>query len=457
MSDSARECEAASGAAAGGGLRARLRRGITWNIVGAMFNQGSMFAVNVVVARILGGDETGRNLFGEFSTLQTTALTVFAVAQLATGITATKYVAEFRSVDRTRAGQILALCGLVSLVMAVVASVVLLLAATPLAELVLGRPHLARGLMIVSGVALFAVLNGYQMGALAGLESYRALAWGGAVAGVSRFALCGLLAWKWGLYGALAGLVGASLVRWALFSRLLAVEARRQGITARWRQAWSQRDILIKFSLPAAVAGLTTMPALWLATAFLVREKHTVAGLAEAGLYGAANNLRLLVLLLPILINNVGVSLLNNQRGLNDPRRYRQIFWVNMAAVCGGAVCIGGLMVLVGPWALRAFGKSFDAARAALMIMMISVVPEALAVSAFQVMQSREKMWLSFFAVALPRDCTIVVLAYILAPRYGAAGVASAYAIAWSLACLSIVIITCVIGVAPRDRGPNPK
>lgn len=444
-------------AADGDGLRARLRRGITWNVVGAIFNQGSMLAVNIVTARMLGGDDDGLKLFGEFITLQTTAQAFLAVAQVATGVTATKYIAEFRSVDRARAGQVLALCGLVSLVMAVVASAALVVGASPLAELVLDRPHLTRGLMIVSGITLFAVLNGFQVGALAGLESYRALAWGGVIAGVSRFALCGLMVWRWGLYGALAGLVLASLVRWALFARLLAVEAGRQGITVRWREAWTQRAILMKFSMPMSVAGLTTMLALWLGPAFLVRQKHTVAGLAEVGLYGAANNLRLLVLLLPSLINTVGVSLLNNQRGLNDVRRYSKVFWVNAIAVCGGAVCIGGLMIVLGPWALQAFGRSFDAGHTVLILLVCSVVPQTMVLSASQIMLSREKMWLSFFAVALPRNCTIVVLAYILTPRHGAVGLALAHTIAWTLACLSTVVITCIIGIAPRGRGLIPE
>ena len=43
--------------------------------------------------------------------MQGTLLPIAIMANLATGYTATKYVAEYRSTDRERAGRIAALCG----------------------------------------------------------------------------------------------------------------------------------------------------------------------------------------------------------------------------------------------------------------------------------------------------------------------------------------------------------
>ena len=68
-------------------LRARLTRGLTWNIAGALFAQGSLFLCNIVLANIL-----GRTGYGEFGMIQNTILTLAGVAQLATGFTATKHV-----------------------------------------------------------------------------------------------------------------------------------------------------------------------------------------------------------------------------------------------------------------------------------------------------------------------------------------------------------------------------
>src|SRR5262249_2034569 len=166
-------------------LHARLQSAITWNLVGTIFNQGSTFAVNILVAHFL-----SRQVFGEYAMLQSTMLTVANIAQLATGFTATKYVAEFRSTDQARTGRILGLFSAVSAAVACIATLALLAAAPWLAAHTFQAPHLASALMIVAGVVLFTVMNGYQMGALAGLESYRSLAQAGIISGSLYVGIC---------------------------------------------------------------------------------------------------------------------------------------------------------------------------------------------------------------------------------------------------------------------------
>src|ERR1700758_2943204 len=73
-------------------LRGRFQRGISWNITGAILNNGANFLTNIAIANLL-----GREIFGQYGMLQSTLMTFVGIAQAAGGITATKYVAEFRS------------------------------------------------------------------------------------------------------------------------------------------------------------------------------------------------------------------------------------------------------------------------------------------------------------------------------------------------------------------------
>ena len=57
------------------------------------------------------------------------------------------------------------------------------------------------------------------------------------------------------------------------------------------------------------------MPMIWLANSFLVRQP---GGYGEMALYSAANNLRILVLFLPNVMNSVGLSVLNNEKAKGD-------------------------------------------------------------------------------------------------------------------------------------------
>jgi O-antigen/teichoic acid export membrane protein len=97
-------------------MRARLGKGVAWSLAGTVATNGGTFALNVIVANLL-----GRQVFGEYAMLQSTWLMIAAVAQLATGYTATKHVAEFRSSDPARTGRVLGVCTVVSAVAATLA------------------------------------------------------------------------------------------------------------------------------------------------------------------------------------------------------------------------------------------------------------------------------------------------------------------------------------------------
>lgn len=423
-------------------LRHRFQRGISWNVIGAVFIQGSAFLANIIIANLL-----GRAVFGEFGMIQSTVLTLSGIAQVATGITATKYIAEFRSTDKERAGRVLGFCALMTLITGGLATILLIAGAPWLAKYVVNAPHLSAGIMIAAGYVLFSVMNGYQVGALAGLEAFRAIAISGAVQGFLHLIFCGLATWLFGLEGSLAGLALSAMARWLVFGWAIRHEAARQGIVSRGNGLLSERRIFSSFALPAALAGLSSLPALWLASAFLVQQPD---GYSEMGSYSAANNLRALVLFLPMLLNSVGMSLLNNQRGIGNEGKYRSVFWFNIRVTTASALISALVVALCGSWLLRLFGKDFVDGYRVLLVLMLSTVPEALAVAAYQPLQSLGKMWLSFFAVALPRDLVLVVGAYGLIPAYGATGLASAYAIAWAVALLVIVALVGRIGLRPH-------
>jgi O-antigen/teichoic acid export membrane protein len=409
------------------GLATRLRTGLTWNLIAAVFTQGATFAVNIAIANLL-----GRQIFGEYAMIQSTVLTLATVAQLATGYTATKYVAEFRVRDPERAGSILGLCSIVSAAAAGVAALALAAAAPWLAAAVLHAPHLTAGLGLASVVVFFTAMNGYQIGALAGLESYRALAVAGAIGGVGSAAICTVAAWSAGLNGALAGLGLGAFCQWVVLRRWLAIEAARHGIAiGRHSGPWRDMAILWKFALPATLSGFVSLPALWLASTFLVRQP---GGYEQMALYVAASNFRTLVLFVPNVINNVGMSLLNNQKGSSDDRRYRKVFWTNLGLTAGAVVTGATAVVLLGPWLLTVFGRGFVEGYPVLALLMLSTIPEAVGAATYQVVQAEARIWLSLFAIVLPRDAALAILSYVLSPSYGALGLAAAYTLAWTLA-----------------------
>lgn len=415
------------------GLRERFRKGLSWNVFGALFTQGGIFALNIIVANLL-----GKETFGQYSMIYSTLLAFAYIAEVATGYTATKYVAEFRSSNPSRAGKILGLCSAITVITGGLATLVLLVTAPLLSEHVLKSSGLTTSLMLGSGYIFFSVMNGYQIGALAGLESYRLLAISNAILGVSHVFITTGLVLLWGLNGAFAGFVISAFVRWYSLHVLVRREALKQGISISYQGISSEREIIKRFAIPAALPILTTMPAIWLSNAMLAR---TAGGFSQLALYSAAANAKTLVIFLPSLLNKVSMSLLNNQKGLGDNYRYRKVYWTNLMMVfllaSFAAVCVN----LLGEFFLGLYGDDFLIGRSVLMVMTMSAVLEATTLAVYQVIPAREEMLLSFFIYALPRDVVLLVLAYMLIPAHGALGLSLSYAGSW-LVTFTIIAIT---------------
>jgi O-antigen/teichoic acid export membrane protein len=418
----------------------RLRRGLVWNLVAAAAGQGSTFIINLLVANLV-----GRTIFGEFAMIMSTVLTVSGLMQLALGYTATRYVSEYRAASPERAGRVLGLCWGLSLVTGLVGSAALLACSPWLAGTVLSAPQLSGALALAAGIVLFAVMMGFQMGALAGLEAYRALAAGGIAGSAARIVAAAVGTWLWGLPGALAGLITGAALQWAVLAHLVIAQARRRGIPVRWRGALRERGIIFRFSLPATLNGLSYAPAVLAANALLVAQP---GGYGQMGLFGAAMAFRAMVLFLPGNARRVVMSIMNHQQGLGDRRGYWGMFWTSMAFSVAVAVVGAGAVALAGPLLLRAFGKDFTAGQPVLLILMACTVPEAVAIAANQVLQSRSRMWTKFFAVSVPRDVLLVLTAWWLVQLHGAVGLAAAHAVS---AGVSSCII-CALAYAMREE-----
>ncbi|MDD4869356.1 MAG: oligosaccharide flippase family protein [Kiritimatiellae bacterium] len=418
-------------------LRDRLIKGTVLNFIAVAFNQGSTLIVNIIVARIL-----LKQTFGEYAMVQSTLLTVSALSQLATGYTASKYIAEYRSSDPQRAGRIMGLCALVSVVMAGFGTFLLIAMAPWLAGTMLNAPHLASALMIGSGFLFFSSINGYQTGALSGLEAYGGLAKAGVASGIVAVVAIALGAWWGGLNGTLVGLSISALVRCAIHKRWLRLESQAQGIKPQYRGSFSQeKSIIFKFALPAALAGYYSMPMIWLANSFLVRQ---LGGYGEMALYSAANNLRILVLFLPTVMNSVGLSVLNNEQAKGDMSRYNRIFRSNVLSLFLVSLSGALIMGVLGRPMLQLFGKDFEAGHFLLWFLLVSSVFEGLSIALYQYVQSKAKIWLSFFSINVPREAFLVVAAYYLVQPYGGVGLAAAYLganILWVILQFSLVAI----------------
>lgn len=426
-------------------LRRRLQSGLLWNIIAAVFNQGSTFALGLVVANVL-----GRETFGMYGLLQSTLLLLSNFTQFAMGYTTTKYVAELRASDQRRTARIVAASLTGATVAAIGASLFGWAVASFAADRIIGQPALAPFIRISAPTIAFIVLSGIATGALAGFESFRRIAVNGIVSGIVYIGLGAWGAMRWGLTGVAVSLVVSSAVQAIMLVIQAVDEARRHGAAlsvSAFREMLEEAPMLIHFAIPAALAGFSAAPTLWIVNAVLARQAR---GLTAVALFTAANSIRLAIMFVPYLVNRVGFSLLNNYRGVNDAGGFRRAFWANTAVVTAMTV-IGLTGVAIGsPFIMRIFGPAFIEGRGTLIILAAATLPEAVAIGFFQIVQARGLMWIALFRVTLPRDVTIVLAALLFAPRYGAAGGALAFLVGATVMLLSNLLLLRRLGISAR-------
>ena len=390
------------------------------NLVAVLFNQGSTLIINIIVARIL-----MKQSFGEYSMVYGTLLTAATLSQFAAGGTAAKYIAEFRSSDPERVNRIMGVCAILSGAIAGVGAILLVALAPWLAGTMLNAPHLTVPLIIGSGFLFFSAINGYQTGALAGLEAFGSLAKAGMASAIVALVAVSLGASWAGLNGCSIGLGVAALLRCVIHNRWLHHECRRQKIKPQYRGSLkSEKGIIYRFAVPAAMGNYYSMPLIWLANSLLVRQP---GGYGEMALYSASNNLRLLALFLPNVMFNVAVSILNNEKSKGDRIHYRKTFvsyvlYIFIASL-GGVIIIG----IMGRPMLQLFGKDFGAGHFILWLLLVASLFEGLSIALYQYIQNRAKIWLSFFLINMPREACLVVAAYFLVRPYGGVGLAVAF------------------------------
>jgi len=423
-------------------IRRRLFHGSSWNTVAVAASSGSVFLSSVLLAKAL-----ERSDFGRLSLVRSTLMTIAAVAPLATGLAAMKFMAELRDQDRPRAGRILGLCLLISLGAGLLGVVGLFVGAPAIATGFLKSPDVAVLMRLAAAGVLFHILSSFFISILSGAEAYRSLAKANIGAGVVLLVVVPGAAFFLGLKAAAAALTAGAAVQSLVLLRAARMELRRRGIRLQARGLKADAGIVGSFILPAAVCGLTAMPAQWFASSFLARQS---GGFAELALFTAGVSLRNLVLFLPGVIASVGAAVFNAEKGRNDETASRSAFVETLKTTAVISLLAGLPVVLLAQPLLRLFGPSFEAGTAVLRVLVISAIVEALAIVVSQVPVAAGRMWIYLVFVVVPRDVSLAGVGWALVPTYGAMGLAFAWAVAQLLA-LGLGAV-CAVVVIQRER-----
>jgi len=329
----------------------RLARGTFWTVTGAVISRVLGLLGSIILARIL-----GKVPFGELGTIQSTVGLFGSFAGLGIGITATKYVAEWRELHPARCGRVIGFSLSAALVGGLLAGAGLVVFADWLAAHTLAAPQLAP--MLRSGAALVALsaLQGAYLGALTGFEAFKQVAWVNWVSSLVGvpLAVAGTL-WA-GLAGAVWALIAQTAVGCALGHWALNKEMLKAGVKMSFTLGLHEWAMLWRFTLPVFMSTLLATPASWFSRTLLVNQP---GGYGEAALVSAANQWMNLVNFLPFTMGGVLVPIFANLYATHRRADFMKLLQQNLLLNAGVALAVALPLMLCAPIILGFYGHGF--------------------------------------------------------------------------------------------------
>ena len=399
-----------------------LRRGIFpaigWNVAAAAGQQGATLLQTLILANILGPSGFGIFSIGSLAMVSLSWLTTAGL-----GLTTSHFVA--RAEPGLDPSSVARACLIAGGLISVTGGLLLASLRSPLALQLYGLPEAVMPLT-AAGVGLPLITIGIiQASVMVGLGAFKVLGIVSLVQMPFQLALTAGGAVLAGPEGALVALLGVLALRLLLNAFVIRTLLPRHSPPI---SAARTLKAMRAFAIPAGIVNLTMAPAIWLPTAVLAR----VAGPAEVGMLAVALLIRTAIVFLP---QQMGAILLQGYGALRaEPREARQFGFKMIRMGTAAVAVIAVVVLLLGELVPVLFGEGFALLAELLPLIVVGATLEGVAQLCSYMVASQNRMWRSFFLYSTPRDVLLVILAFLLAPAFGVAGVLWAHVISWAVA-----------------------
>jgi len=400
----------------------RLAKGTFWSFVGTLIVRVLSMLSSIIVARML-----GKAGFGQFGIVQVTLGMFGTLAGLGLGLTATKYVSEFRTTNRVKAGRIIALSEMVSLLSGLVMAGVLFAFAPWIAARTLADPHLAGALKLGSVFLLFTTLTTAQDGTLAGFEAFKVIAERNLTAGIITFPLMLFLVHSKGLVGGLWALIIGTVINWILNYHAIHKECAKADIKLQFSNLREEIPILWLFSFPAALSSILMTPLTWAANTTLAKCTN---GYAEMGIYNAANQWRAVIMFVPAMIMQASLPILSQCHGRDEREHFAKTTAANQAVMMLIGIPGGCLLMFLSEYIMSLYGHGFSGRSDVLIITLAGVMVSCMGAATGPAIQAKGMMWLGC-AINFSYGLVMFLIAYFTVSAMGAEGLAMASTVSY--------------------------
>jgi len=401
-------------------INKRIILGFFWSLFGSVISRGFTILASIIAARIL-----GKVCFGEFGIIQNTFVVFSDLAGLGLGITATKFISQYRDTDMHRVTSVFSFSIIISAIIGLIFSLIVFIFSSYIAEKILAAPQLALSLKVGAFILFFGAINGVLTGTMLGLEAFRSISLVNVFSGVFNSFLIIILVYYYGVLGGVIALLTGSLILLFLNLYLIRYECPYLIKYFDIRNIFIKNDFFLSFTIPAFLAGIMFGPVNWISNTILAHQEN---GYSELGIFNAANQWRMAVMFLPSVIGRIVLPLLSNTLGKSQ-RDYLKILKLNLLANGLATLLLSLLIALMSSQIMNAYGSTFSSGSVVLIILVLTTIPISLNDVIGQAIASQGQMWIGFsFNLAW---AIVLLSSFSLLREFGALGLALSYLIAY--------------------------
>ena len=406
-------------------LHKRVAFAAFWSLCGAVINRGALLATSMILTHIL-----GKYVYGEYGIIRSTVNMFIVFCSSCMGITATKYIAEFRESDKLKTGRIIGLSIISVGTVCCVIFPVCFFSSEFLASQMLNSPGLGAALRLGSVMILLSSFNGLLTGMLMGFEAFSSISKVNIISGMIVLIVTYEFASLWKLTGALIALIVYLLCTGCLLCYALHGCLKHFQIRISFRKAGQELAALWSFSLPAMLNGGILVCAIWLGNAILVNSANGYEAMAG---FDIINQWRMLLLFIPTVAGQITLPILSNLNGSNQQKDFFHVVKLNL--FCNSGLALAGCVILSlgGTLILGMYGMGYLEYRSALIILLFSAVLSTANGIYGQVIQSRGYAWTGcFFNMAWSGFFLVSSWLLVLRGGMGVVGLAWSYLISYA-------------------------
>ena len=393
-------------------IGSRIASGAFWSVFGNGLAGVLGFLSLILVARIL-----GKELYGEFGLIRSTAMTFVAFSSLGMGLTVTRYIAALLHTDKERVGRIIGLSYLFTLATSLLVSVLFYFAVPWLCETQLNAPHLTNVMKLGAVMLFISTIASTQTCVMQGFQDFRGLAIASVVGGIVMLPLYVAGAWYGGVWGAVICSLIALGINAAINSAMIYRNTKLHQVRYSFFAVRKELPILWQSNLPLFLSGVVYAVGIWLSQLMLATLPN---GRAELGIYFAVMNYQMIMLFFTQRIQSVFFPMLSELAVEGKERQYWRVVWKGSLLNFAVAGVCATPFLMFSKFFMGLNGEEYTVGWTALMISAIVVLVTVLPNTCYQVLVSRGLNWTQAVIVVVGKVIFLVAVWYFLCVVGGA-------------------------------------